>query len=273
MFDPQKMLGQLLKSQLLGSGSKHGKGQHHHSSHHGSKSSGLGALLGGGSHSKHQHSSSHHGSKSSGLGALLGGGNPLDKAAGALSGNKAMVGLGLLGVAFAAYDHYQGQKQAPTAAAGLPPPPPPGPPPMSGWSAPPMPPTAPMSAPMPPPPVVDSGARDAMLLIRTMIAAAAADGHIDATERAAILERAISAGLDADSQRTLLAELNAPAGIDTILAGARPDLAPAIYGAARLAITVDTEVERLWLERLVAGLGLSAAQRATVDAQLAELSA
>jgi uncharacterized membrane protein YebE (DUF533 family) len=145
----------------------------------------------------------------------------------------------------------------------------------AGWSTPPMPPTAPPMppvAPPGPPPAVDPGARDSMLLIRTMIAAAAADGHIDATERAAILERAISAGLDADSQRTLLAELNAPAGIDVILAGARPDLAPAIYGAARLAITVDTEVERLWLERLVAGLGLSAAQRANVDAQLAELS-
>lgn len=256
MFDPQKMLGQLLKSQLLGSGGKHGKDKHKH---------------------HHEHRSQH--GKSSGLGALLGGGNPLDKAAGALSGNKAMVGLGLLGVAFAAYDHYQGQKQAPGAAAGLPPPPPPGSPPMpmagAGWSTPPMPPTAPPMppvAPPGPPPAVDPGARDSMLLIRTMIAAAAADGHIDATERAAILERAISAGLDADSQRTLLAELNAPAGIDVILAGARPDLAPAIYGAARLAITVDTEVERLWLERLVAGLGLSAAQRANVDAQLAELS-
>jgi uncharacterized membrane protein YebE (DUF533 family) len=248
MFDPQKMLGQLLKSQLLGSGGKHGKDKHR---------------------SRHSHAS--------GLGALLGGGNPLDKAAGALTGNKAMVGLGLLGVAFAAYDHYQQKQATPPAAGSLPPPPPPpGSPPMpmtgASWSTPPMPPVAPPVAPPGPPPAVDSGANDAMLLIRTMIAAAAADGHIDATERAAILERAISAGLDADSQRTLLAELNAPAGIDAILAGARPDLAPAIYGAARLAITVDTEAERLWLERLVAGLGLSAAQRANVDAQLAELS-
>lgn len=254
MFDPQKMLGQLLKSQLLGSGGKHGKDKHHRS---------------------HPHAA-----KSSGLGGLLSGGNPLDKAAGALSGNKAMVGLGLLGVAFAAYDHYQQQQKQAPAAGSLPPPPPPAAPPMPaagpGAMSAPVPPAAPSLPPMAPPgppPAVDPGAQDAMLLIRTMIAAAAADGHIDATERAAILERAISAGLDADSQRTLLAELNAPAGIDAILAGARPDLAPAIYGAARLAITVDTEVERLWLERLVAGLGLSAAQRATVDAQLAELSA
>jgi|GEM_PF-268624 len=251
MFDPQKMLGQLLKSQLLGSGGKHGKDKHRH------------------------HSSSHHAGKSSGLGSLLGGGNPLDKAAGALSGNKAMVGLGLLGVAFAAYDHYQGQKQAPSGGS-LPPPPPPGSPPMPApgpaWSAAPRPPMAPPMAPPGPPPA-DPGRQDTMLLIRTMIAAAAADGHIDASERAAILERAISAGLDADSQRVLLAELNAPAGIDQILAHARPDLAPAIYGAARLAITVDTDVERYWLERLVAGLGLSAAQRANVDAELAALSA
>ncbi|MCU0757211.1 MAG: tellurite resistance TerB family protein [Xanthomonadales bacterium] len=265
MFDPQKMLGQLLQSQLLGSGGKHGKH---------------------GKHGKDKHRHHHHAGKSSGLGGLLSGGNPLDKAASALSGNKAMVGLGLLGVAFAAYDHYQQQQKPAPGGASLPPPPPPGPAPMPGavpgWSTP-MPPAAPpmparfgSAPPMPPPgppPAADSSVQDAMLLIRTMIAAAAADGHIDATERAAILERAISAGLDADSQRTLLAELNAPAGIDVILAGARADLAPAIYGAARLAITVDTEAERLWLERLVAGLGLSAAQRAHVDAQLAELSA
>lgn len=234
MFDPQKLLGQMLKSQLLGSGGKHGK---------------------------HKHK---HGQSASGLGSLLGGGNPLDKAAGALSGNKALVGLGLLGVAFAAYDHYQQRQQAPGAPA-MPPPPPPGLPPRTAMPA--------VAPPPPPPAAVDSGVRDTMLLIRTMIAAAAADGHIDASERAAILERAIAAGLDAESQRTLLAELNAPIGVEQILAGARPDLAPAIYGAARLAITVDTDAERIWLERLVAGLGLSAAQRANVDAELAALSA
>lgn len=238
MFDPQKLLGQMLKSQLLGSAGKPGKSRQR--------------------------------AASSGLSSVLGGGNPLDKAAGALSGNKAMVGLGLLGVAFAAYDHYQQQQQGRAPGSSLPPPPPPGAPPMGiPSSAMPPPPPAP---PVPPPAAPDSRAADTMLLIRTMIAAAAADGHIDAGERAAILERALSAGLDGESQRALLAELNAPAGIEQILAGARPDLAPAIYGAARLAITIDTEAERVWLERLVAGLGLSAAQRANVDAELAALA-
>lgn len=239
MFDPQKLLGQMLKSQLLGSTGKPGKRR--------------------------------HGAASSGLSSVLGGGNPLNQAAGALSGNKAMVGLGLLGVAFAAYDHYQQQQQGRAPGTSLPPPPPPAVPPMGVQSA--MPPPPPPAPPVLPPAAFDSRAADTMLLIRTMIAAAAADGHIDANERAAILERALSAGLDGDSQRALLAELNAPAGIEQILAGARPDLAPAIYGAARLAITIDTEAERVWLERLVAGLGLSAAQRAHVDAELAELAA
>lgn len=239
MFDPQKLLGQMLKSQLLGSAGKPGKRSQR--------------------------------TATAGLSSVLGGGNPLDKAAGALSGPKAMVGLGLLGVAFAAYDHYQQQQQGRPAGTTLPPPPPPGPPPMGASAA--VPPPPPSAPPFPAPPATDSRAADSMLLIRTMIAAAAADGHIDATERAAILERALAAGLDGESQRALLAELNAPAGIEQILAGARPDLAPAIYGAARLAITIDTEAERVWLERLVAGLGLSAAQRANVDAELAVLAA
>ena len=50
----------------------------------------------------------------------------------------------------------------------------------------------------------------ALLLVRAMIAAALSDGTLDATERAAILGRLTAAGINADEQRFLEAELTRP---------------------------------------------------------------
>lgn len=116
----------------------------------------------------------------------------------------------------------------------------------------------------------DGGQRqaDLVLLIRAMIAAAHADGSIDAEERAAILERALQAGLDADTQRFLLAELNQPASAATIVAATRPELRFEVYAASVLAIQLDTPAERDYLDRLAAGLGLGLDERAEIHREL-----
>ena len=168
-------------------------------------------------------------------------------------GTKAAVGMGLLGVAIAAYEHYG----APQADAAVPPPPPP----MA--VAPPPPPPAPAVVAVLPPPQAD-----AVLLIRCMIAAAAADGSIDADERAAILARAQAGGV-ADATRAFLDnELATPPSLADLLAASRPELAAPMYAAALLALRVDSASEREWLDRLAAGLGLGDAQRAEIGRSL-----
>lgn len=179
-------------------------------------------------------------------------------------GGKAALGLGALGVAMAAWEHYKGQPST-------------GPGPAAPVAAPvPQPMTA-MSPPPPPPPRVPSAMAmataqavpEALLVIRSMIAAAAADGLIDGNEREAILGRAQDAGLDPDDLAALRGELAQPLSMPELLAQTPPQLAREVYAAALITISVDTEAERRWLQRLAEGLKLDDAQRAELDAQFA----
>jgi uncharacterized membrane protein YebE (DUF533 family) len=101
-----------------------------------------------------------------------------------------------------------------------------------------------------------------------MIAAAAADGAIDADERNAILARAASTRLDADARAFLERELAAPKTLEQIVAATRPPIAADVYAASAYAISVDTPAERHYLDRLATGLGLDGARRAAIHAQL-----
>ncbi len=205
-----------------------------------------------------------------GRSSILGGGFPGDKAA---------LGLGLLGVAIAAWEHYGEQRTATPPGPSVPPPPPgadvPPPPPAVGSPLPPPPPAAALppaslatTGPSDPPPAAAVAQQDALLLIRTMIAAAASDGRIDADERGAILARAATSGLDATDRAGLEAELTAPRPLEALIGAARADLATPMYAAALLAIRIDNDSERAWLERLGTGLGLDAARRREIAAQL-----
>jgi uncharacterized membrane protein YebE (DUF533 family) len=191
--------------------------------------------------------------------------------------SKAQLGVGAIGLAIAAWDHYKSrQGQAAPAMGGgmpaaLPPmaPPPPPPPPMS-MPAPAALPSAPPAAPQAAAPASEDSQRaaDATHLIRAMIAAAHADGLIDAEERAQILERALEAGLDAATREFLKAELRQPASLEQIVAATAPHLKLETYAAAIVAISVDTEAERAWLDRLATALGLDAAARGAVHQQI-----
>jgi len=174
-------------------------------------------------------------------------------------GSKAKLGLGLLGVAFAAYQHYQqqpGQAAAqPLAGQGLPPPPPGA---------------APAAMPPPPPAANPTPARveHAMHLLRSMVTAAHADGLLDATEREAILGRAAQAGLDAEDLAALDAEMRAPLTLEQLAVRTPPALRTEVYAAALIAITADTAAERDFLDALAQRLDLDDASRRDVHAQL-----
>jgi hypothetical protein len=186
--------------------------------------------------------------------------------------SNAQLGVGAIGLAIAAWEHFKPKAGASgQPIMGAPPPmaPPPPPPPRAAppMAPPPMAATAPALG-----AAAESGdearIRDAAHLIRSMIAAANADTVIDADERAGILERALEAGLDAKTQQFLMAELRAPATLDQIAATTRPELRLETYAAALIAISVDSDAERVYLERLAAALGLSEADVQMVRQQL-----
>ncbi|HEY5797477.1 MAG TPA: DUF533 domain-containing protein [Bosea sp. (in: a-proteobacteria)] len=107
----------------------------------------------------------------------------------------------------------------------------------------------------------------ALVFIRAMIAAAAADGAIDADERTAILGSLREAGFDQEANEWLAKEMANPASVEALVEGAEsPELAAQIYTAARIAINPDTPKEKDFLAGLAASLGLDAELVANIDA-------
>ncbi len=168
--------------------------------------------------------------------------------------------LGLVGVAMEAVEHYMGRPQAESRNR------PPGPPPLPGSAPPPPPPSSRVSVPPRPPagsagPVAEPASGNAaVLLIRAMIAAANADGVIDTQERTRILEKLKSLELSQQEHEFILHELLAPKDMQDIVSEVNTDdLARQVYAASLLAIEVDTEEEKGYLQRLAANLGLDSA--------------
>ncbi|ESZ29171.1 tellurite resistance TerB family protein [Mesorhizobium sp. L2C084A000] len=96
-----------------------------------------------------------------------------------------------------------------------------------------------------------------LTLIRAMISAAKADGHIDDEERQKIAGKLSLAGIDSDAEKFLMAELASPLDLDTLVAGAKTDAQKLeLYTASRLTIDPDTRAERGYLDLLAGRLGL-----------------
>lgn len=133
---------------------------------------------------------------------------------------------------------------------------------------------APRALPAPGPsavPGVDKASPEtALLMLRAMIAAAAADGHIDAIERERILGGLRQAGLEGDAARFIEAEFARPAPIGALAASAKtPEVAMQVYAAARLAIDPDKTEERVFLAQLAGALALDPRLVAQIDAAAA----
>ena len=240
MFDPERLLKQVMREAL--GGTLGGKHRRQHRSY-GSPSGGLGSLLGSGG----------------GIGRLLGGGG-----SGLSTSSKATLGLGALGLAIAAYEHYTAKNTASSAQPSAPPP-------TSAVAPPPPPPAASSPAPVAGPmtsSTTASAPEDAMHFLRAMVCAAHADGLIDAEERTRILASARDAGLDADDLATLEGELAAPLTPAQLVARTRPAQREPVYIASVIAIGRDTDAEQRYLDDLAQRLGLDAGRREALHQQL-----
>ena len=240
MIDPEKILRELSKGSL-GGGLGGGRG--------GGSLGGLGGLLGGG---------------------LLGGKRK--------KGGGKLVQLGTLAavgaVAYKAYEAYQRNQAAAAGAPGQPAPmggtggtAPAGTAPAaahsgSAWTPP--------SAGAPGASAVASGAApasDGLTLLRAMIAAAKADGEVDAAESQQILAQVGRANLSADEKAFLLEEFAKPLNLDAVIAGVRtPQQAAEVYAASRLVIADASAAEQAYLGLLAARLKLDPQATRELDA-------
>jgi uncharacterized membrane protein YebE (DUF533 family) len=107
----------------------------------------------------------------------------------------------------------------------------------------------------------------ALLLIRAMIAAAAADGRIDVEEQKKILGGLQQAGLGGAAQQFLTREVNHPATIDQLVSAiTSKEEALQVYTAARVAVDPDQEEEHEFLAALADRLGIDGQLAAHIDA-------
>ena len=94
-------------------------------------------------------------------------------------------------------------------------------------------------------------------LLRAMLAAARADGKLDASERRKLSEHVARGDLADGERAALYAELEQPVSIDEVVAAATtPQRAIELYSASLLAIAVDSAAERGYLALLAARLEL-----------------
>ena len=114
----------------------------------------------------------------------------------------------------------------------------------------------------------------ALTLMRAMIAAAKADGHLDANEQQRIFAKIGELDLDSDDKAFLMDELRAPLDIDAVVRGATsPEVAAEIYTVSRLAIDPDHAAERAYLAMLASRLNMAEDLVARIDAEVAKLPA
>jgi uncharacterized membrane protein YebE (DUF533 family) len=113
----------------------------------------------------------------------------------------------------------------------------------------------------------------ALLLIRTMVATAAADGVVEPSQRAVIIGQLKGSGLNPEAAKFLDAEIQRPATVSEIstAVGSSHDLATQVYAAAHL--IAATPPEKAFLENLAKALALDPALVAYVNATAASVAA
>ncbi len=107
----------------------------------------------------------------------------------------------------------------------------------------------------------------ALLYIRAMISAAAADGRIDAGEQQKIFGSLKQAGMEAGAEAFVRNELQNPASIEDLVAGVKTEQeAVQLYTAARVAIDPQEAENQAFLGNLATALGMDAQLAGHIDA-------
>jgi hypothetical protein len=132
---------------------------------------------------------------------------------------------------------------------------------------------SPWSTPAAPPPAEPEGpdaeAAEALLLVRATIAAAKADGAVDAEERRTIAAQLDAAGLSAEERDFVLADLERPMTVEALAKEATdPMLRARLYAAAFAGAGEVTEGERAWLDGLAKALRLDKAAVTAIESRL-----
>lgn len=108
-----------------------------------------------------------------------------------------------------------------------------------------------------------------LLLIRSMISAAKADGHVDAAERKKITEQINKFGLEEAATSFLMTEINAELNPEELAASVTSsEEAAEVYLASAMVIEVDEPQERLYLNRLAKALGLAPELTEALESQI-----
>jgi uncharacterized membrane protein YebE (DUF533 family) len=108
-----------------------------------------------------------------------------------------------------------------------------------------------------------------LALVRAMIGAAKADGHVDAAEQQRIFEQVERLGLDAEAKAFVFDTLAAPVSPTAVAAVAStPEQAAELYLASRLAIDPDQPAERAYLDALAHRLALPPGLATHLDQQV-----
>ncbi len=232
------------------------------------------------------------------LGAVLGGGKPAraPRRRTTTRGSQQDLARALGALAGAAIEAWQRSSQQPPAPAPAPPPrrttkqaagwdtpvpakTPRGSVPQSGpWGAPPA--SKPAPAPRapegwapipgaPPPPPIPAEDREGLLMLRAMVAAARADGQVDAEERGRIAEQLDAAGLGPAARDAVLAEFDRGAAPEALAREARdPMLAAQIYAAAVAGAGSIEGAERAWLDGFAKALKLDRAATEAIERRI-----
>jgi len=113
--------------------------------------------------------------------------------------------------------------------------------------------------------------RRSLVILRAMIAAARADGHIDAEERAALAEQIDALGADDELHGWVEQQMSAPLDADAIAHNAdSPQAAREIYLASVAIVDEQNPMERAWLDHLAAALKLDGDLCRTLERQAIE---